>query len=203
MSTDLAKLEQLARLGSRSLADLEQMKANMLGKGEIEAAKLLSEVIVERFPVRTKSGGGRTPTVASFRGHAQEFDSGKDAYLWLAAQFQLFRPALFEDFQAFVSRRALPNSGTRFAQTPDELFPRGSNRAGNASYFAKLPGGWFADTNLNHQDKFATLLKLAYVAKLEYPTHWEFRPVGSTSKLREHQEAVVRARELLAELMRA
>ena len=203
MPTDLFKLEQLARLGSRSLADLEQIKANMLDKRDIEAAKLLFEIIVERFPVLTKAGGGRTPTAASFGGHSQEFDSGKDAYLWLVAQFQLARPTLFEDFQALVSRRTTPNSGTRFAQSPDKLFLAASIRAGNPSYFAEVPGGWFANTHVNHQDKFATLLKLAHVAGLEYPTDWEFRPVGNTAKLREHQEAVVRARELLAELMRA
>lgn len=203
MTTDLLKLEETARRSSLTLADLEQMKVNALAKRNVEAAKLISEVILERFPVHTKVGSGRTPTAALFLGRAQEFDSGKEAYLWLVAQFHSFRPTVFTDFQALSRARSKSNSGVRFAQESHHLFPSGSKRAGNASYFAELPGGWFADTNLNHQDKFATLLKLGYVSELEYPTQWEFRPVGGTTALREHQEAVVRAGELLAELLGA
>lgn len=56
--------------------------------------------------------------------------------------------------------------------------------------------------NLDHKDKFATLLKLSHACGLTYPVDWEFRPVGSTAQLREHQEAVVRAEEMLAELIK-
>ena len=44
-------------------------------------------------------------------------------------------------------------------------------------------------------------MQLSYVCKLEYGTDWDFRVTGATEELLEHQEAVVRAREILKELL--
>ncbi len=91
----------------------------------------------------------------------------------------------------------------RFAPNPEALFPPGSNRAGNPAYYTKVVDSWYADTNLNHNDKFSALLQLGYLAKVEYPAEWTFEVQGGTTELREHQRAVVRAEELLNELLNA
>jgi len=43
--------------------------------------------------------------------------------------------------------------------------------------------GWYADVNLNHDDKYAALLQLSYLANLEYERDWEFKVHGATEQL--------------------
>jgi hypothetical protein len=138
---DLTRFEQLARGKSRTRDELETMRANALARGRIECARIADEVLRERFPVRTKKGGGATPTTAT-------------------------------------------------------------KRRGNPSYSAALTGGWFADINRSHQDKFSALLQLSHLSGLEYPTDWNFRVIGGTAELAQQQEMAIRAQELLAELTR-
>ena len=192
------RIEAIARDPARTRDELEQMKANALAKGDVEAAKVINDVLLERFPVRTKSGGGKTHTEAAFRRRSERFDSGKEAYLWLVERFCGHCDNVLDRYIEFV--RPLGGRGSRFAPSADGLFPHGSKRTGNPMYFERLTNGWFADTNINHDDKFAALLKLSYVCGLRYPDDWEFRPMGSTEVLRKHQEGVVRAREILAAL---
>jgi len=199
---DIRKLEAIAR-SAKTRAELEQLKTNVLARGDAESARLVETVLTERFPVRTKQRGGTTQTEATFKGRRESFDSGKEAYLWLLERLRATDPLAVEKFLDLQGRSAPRARGRRFASTREGLFPPGSPRASVPSYSAQLPGGWYADVNLSHKDKFATLLVLSHVCSLRYPLDWEFRPLGSTRALREHQEAVVRAKELLDELLRA
>ncbi|MDP3670900.1 MAG: hypothetical protein Q8R69_14565 [Telluria sp.] len=198
---DITRFEQLARDPRRTRADLESMKANALAKGLVEFAKIANEVLLERFSVVTKRGGGRTPTTATFRSRSEYFESGKDAYVWLVEQFCQFRKDTLENYISLHRRAGTRSKGCRFAKNPDDLFPENSSRRGNPSHYIELISGWYADTNLNHKDKFAALMQLSYVCKLEYSTDWDFRVTGATEELLEHQEAVIRAREILEELL--
>jgi hypothetical protein len=196
-------LDQIANIAHqvKTRAEAETLKANCLAKGNTEAAHVVNEILLNRFPTIAKATGGATPTVASVNGRKEYFDSGKEAYLWLINQFIAITPDaldLYLDFQSKIKSRA---KGRRFARSPRDLFPPGSNRASMESHYASLVGGWFADVNLDHKDKFATLIKVAYKCDLEYKKDWDFQPTGSTKQLQEHQEAVIQGQRMLAELM--
>lgn len=199
---DLSRFESIVRDPRRTRTEVETMRKHALGKGEFECAAIASEVLSARFPETTKRGGGATPTTARFFDEMHEFRSGKDAYLWLVSRFLAHCPDVLDRYVALHQRDSGRSKGCRFARDPLELFPQGSNRRGDSARYAKLGLGWFADTNLNHDDKFATLIQLSFGCGLEYDEHWEFRVTGATNKLRSHQEAVLCARELLDELLR-
>lgn len=89
---DIERLEKIAR-GVKTRAELEQLKTNVLARAGTEAAKLLNDILLERFPVHAKSSSGATPTETKFLTRTEFFDSGKDAYIWLVEQFHPPSPA--------------------------------------------------------------------------------------------------------------
>lgn len=198
---DISRFEQLARDPRRTRAELETMKGNALAKGQVEFAKIAAEILAERFSPITRRGGGRTPTTATFRSRSGDFESGKDAYVWLVQQFFKYRNDALEKYSDLHRRAGTRSKGCRFARNPNDLFPENSIRRGNSAHYVALPSGWYADTNLNHKDKFATLIQLSYVCDLEYGIDWDFRVTGATEELLEHQETIIRAREMLDELL--
>ena len=198
---DATRFEQIARNPALTRQELENMKANAIAKGEIEVAHIADTILRERFRIKTKKVSGPTPTRAIFRGRSEKFHTGKDAYLWLVEQFRYYHLSIFEEYEELHQRAR--SKGRRFARNPDTLFPPGSKRAGDPSHYSELSGGWFADTNINHQDKFSALLQLGHLAKLEYPNDWSFLVEGGTEELAEQQEMVIRANELLTELLNA
>jgi len=177
------------------------MKENALAKGRSDLARIVDEVLRERNPTKGRKSGGRTPTTATFRQTTQHCETGKDAYLWLVDQFCRFRPRLFEEYALLHSRAGSQSRGRRFARDPKDLFPADSSRQGNPSFYSSVASGWYADVNLSHDEKFATLIQLSYVAGLEYEKDWDFKVLGATQELIEHQQSVARARKLLEELL--
>ena len=177
---NIERLMQIAK-GVATRAELEQLKANVIQKGNIEAAQLVNEILLERFPVKAKSGGGATPTEAAFLGRVKSFENGKEAYIWLIEQFQAHVPNAIPEYLRLQARSRSRARGSRFAKSPAELFPPGSARADKVSHYSGLSGGWFADVNIDHKDKFATLLKLSHACSLSYPAEAPRvlrRPVG-------------------------
>ena len=197
---DLEKLEQVAR-SAKSRSHLEQLCQNVRERGDSDAIYLVTEILLERFPIQARSRTGKNPTEATFRQQKELFETGKEAYLWLLEEFRQSRPGALERFGLLQGRntRAI---GRRFAKSAAALFPPGSSRASKASYWAKLGDGWFTDVNLDHAAKFATLLSVGRLCGLAYLADWDFQPVGSTDALREHQESVIRAQEIVAEFFR-
>lgn len=198
---DIQRFEQLVRDPHKTREDLENMKMNALAKGKPEFAAIADEVLLQRFPVKGRRSGGATPTTGAFRGRSEEFDSGKDAYLWLVEQFCRYRPDTLDKYVALHTKAGVRSRGCRFATNENDLFPEGSRRRGDPAFYSKVSTGWFADTNLNHTDKFATLMQLSYVCGLEYEVDWDFRVTGATEQLLEHQQVIVSARRSLDELL--
>lgn len=197
---DLNRLEQIAR-ATRTREELVQLVENVRTKKDPVALRLVADVLAERFPVVAKAKTGGTPTTVKCHSQHERLENGKAAYLWLLEQFRLRDPTIFERF-VLAQRRRSRAQGSRFAKTIHELFPLGSTRANVASFSAKLGGGWYTDVNLDHEAKFATLLAVSRLAGLGYPDDWDFQPEGSTEELRAHQEAVLRAQAIVAELFR-
>ncbi|WP_137719536.1 hypothetical protein [Methylobacillus flagellatus] len=197
---DIQRFEKILREPDKTRSDLQNMKDNALKKGEIEMARLAEEVLKERFPVVSRRGGA-TPTAAVFRGDHKNFDSGKEAYLWLIKQHQAFDIKAIENYIALHKKSGSKSKRCRFAQNPHDLYPKGSTRIDDTSQFSTLQGGWYVDTNLNHKDKFATLIQLSYVCGLEYPKDWDFVVTGGTEELQQYQKIVIRGNKLLDELL--
>jgi hypothetical protein len=197
---DLTRLEQIAR-SARTREELVQLVENVRAKKDPVALRLVTEVMAERFPVEARTRTGATPTTVKCLGHSERFENGKQAYLWLLEQFRLLDQSVFERF-VLAQRRRSRAQGSRFANSVRELFPPGSTRAAVASFSAQLGGGWYTDVNLDHEAKFATLLTVSRLARLSYPQDWDFQPEGSTEELRAHQEAILRAEAIVAELLR-
>lgn len=192
------QFEQRAR-SCRTRQELEQLKANAMSRDRKDFAQIAHDLLRERFPASTRKGGGATPSTVTFRGRAESFPSGKEGYVWLVDQFGLHQKNLFTEYEAFHRKRK--SSGCRLARSPEGLFPAGSARAEMASNYAEVVGSWYVDTNLNHAGKFALLLQLSYLAKMQYSADWNFEIEGSTEELEERQKAVVKAEELLQELL--
>lgn len=113
----------------------------------------------------------------------------------------IYRPSSVEALPQLYTNNEIESGGSRIARRPQDLYPEGSKRAATSSNFSKIVGGWYVDTNLNHEGKFSLLLQLNYLARLEFQTDWDFQIQGSTEELADRQRAVVRAREILQELL--
>ena len=175
------------------------MKFNALAKGRTDLAEVAHRLLDVLFPVHSHKGRGATPSHSTLRGHTEHFPTGKAGYGWLVEQFGLFKPSIFSEYEDFHWKRK--SSGCRLARTPQGLFPQGSKRSQDSNNYAAVGGGWYADANLNHRDKFALLLQLGHLASLEYQTDWNFVIEGSTEELADLQRAVVRGKEILKELL--
>jgi hypothetical protein len=198
---DIQRFERLVRDPRKTREDLENMKKNALAKGKPEFAAIANEILLQRFPVKGRRSGGATPTTGTFRGQFEEFDSGKDAYLWLVEQFYRYRSDTLDKYVALHAKAGARSKGCRFATDENDLFPEDSRRRGDRAFYSKVSNGWFADTNVNHTDKFVTLMQLSYVCGLEYEVDWDFRVAGATEQLLEHQQVIVSARRALDELL--
>lgn len=199
---DSADFERRARNPSLSREELETLKVNALEKGNREFAGIVQTVLVERFPATSKKGGGATPTTAVFLARTEDFPSGRDAYLWLIQRFRKHHPSLLENQERWHQRAFRGVERMYFAKSQEALFPPGSKLASQGGNYAQLTEGWFANTNLNHQQKFGILLRLAGICQLQYPDQWDFQVTGATRNLAEFQKQVRLGQELLEELRR-
>lgn len=192
--------EQMARRPALTREELETLKRNALTKGNRDFAAIAQAVLLERFPTAARNSGGAKATTALFLGREQDFQSGKEAYLWLVQRFRDHRPGLFESQEQWHHRAFKGTTRRYFAASPRDLFPRDSDQSSVTSNFAELPGGWYANVNLSHEQKFEILLRLGAICKLEYAEHWDFRVSGTSLALAEKKVAVALGQELLKEL---
>ena len=199
---DIERFTAIAKDPARTRAELEQMRERALAKNLPNYVQVIDNVLRERFSNKpTNRGGGGKPTKAIFRSRTEHFASGKDAYLWLIEQFCRFNNSVLSEYDILHTRAGTRSHGKRFARNPLALFPEGSSRRGNPSHYATVGDGWYADVNINHDDKFATLLQLAYLSKLEYELGFDFQVLGATAQLVKHQKIVNYGRKLLEELL--
>lgn len=196
---DIQQFEKLARDPKRTREDLDQMRKNAIDQGKLDFVSIIDEVLLHRFPLHTAKTGGMTPTTASFRSGEEYFDNGKEAYLWLVGQFIRFRPNILAEYE--ILHAGQRSRGRRFARDPKNLFPEESIRQGDSRYYSAVGNGWYADTNLNHDGKFASLLQLSHLCRLEYEQDWNFTVHGATLQLIEHQRTVGRAQKALDALL--
>ena len=197
---DIVKFEAMARDPARTREELDNLVANALAKGNREFAAIATEVLRDRFPHAKRKGGGATPTTARILVRAEQFDSGKDAYVWLIERLRDRHPGLLDVF-CDTQWNTSGSSGRRlFSKSIDSLFPLESTLSEKSGTYVKLQLDWFANINLNHAQKFDALLRLAAVANLRYPADIDFKVTGATENLMEKQQSAALSEKLLREL---
>lgn len=198
MVIDLEKFEARAREPGRTRVELENMRHNALNQGLMEYAAVADAVLRERYPaVPVRRGGGATPTLALYRETRKDFSSGKDAYVWLIERMRDSRPGLLESLTA---ERKRSSHRLFFAKRALDLFPDRPDLAQGHANVAPLQGGWFANVNLNHAQKFEQLKVLASACELRHLVDWSFEVLDSTPALTQAQAQATLGERLLDDL---
>lgn len=155
-----------------SLESLRTMRTNAQAKGATEFVRAAEAELDQRFPgwdtVRTRG----TPTKVRFDQDEQLFDTAKDGYLWLVERFAAARPSTFQKVDWSTQFVVEGTKRKYFAKDPKGLFPASPKLAEDASMYQKLSNDWFAISNLNNNEKFAILCRLAAVGELEFERQW-------------------------------
>ena len=115
---------------------------------------------------------------------------------------QATQPSLIQDFESKSRRTEI--SGRRFAKTKRALLPVNSKRVAKLDEYASpIANGWFADVNLDHDQKFSILVQLCALCHLHFGEQWDFQVTGATRDLLEHQRIQVKVQEIIAQMKRA
>ena len=165
--------------------NIEQMQINARNKGESELARIAETALGERFPGRGRARKREergTPTTARFRKEQERFPSAKAAYVWMIRKFIQDRPDVLggEDWKrAFVAKGQAVNY---FAKDVGSLFPRSPHLASDSNKYEWLGGGWYADVNLNNDQKFDALCRFSAVADYEFRKDWDWFVEGTETE---------------------
>ena len=160
-----------------------------------EHAKLIEAELSRRFPgwesPRTRRGG-KKQTTARFKTKELEFETARDAYVWLIERFAETIPEVFIDVRFettgyfAIGRRRSPGakaSRNYFAKSPAKLFLRTPSLAENQSNHRRLTNGWHVNLNLNTRENFEILCRLSAIAKLDHGVDWDWEVLEPTEEL--------------------
>ena len=126
--------------------------------------------------------------------------TAKEGYLWLVERFIAEKRELFVDPSSETLYLALGRSRNYFAKSPSALFKGSLRLADDASNYARLPNGWYANVNLNNAQKFEILFRFAGLTKTEYLVEWDWEVSGATELLANKQHAAIEAQRIRKEL---
>ena len=160
-----------------------------------EHAAIVEAELNRRFPgwdsARTRRGG-RRPTTARFNEKQHDFDSARDAYVWLVERFAETIPEVFVNVRFETTgyfgvglRRSRGTGASRnyFAKSPGGLFLRTPTLAENQSNYRRLTNGWYVNLNLNTRENFEILCRLSTIAELSHGKDWDWEVLDPTEDL--------------------
>jgi hypothetical protein len=198
---DIATFRKRAENPALDKSQLQALRENAARSGGEEYASIVDEVLARRFPPTRVTAGSGTPTTVTFLSAVNHFDTGKEAYLWLIEQLRRARPDLLENYETSKSRKE--NAGSRFSTRKSAILPKDSKRLAKLDdYATPISDGWYADVNLDHDQKFSILVRLAGLCGLQFGKDWDFAVTGATRDLAEHQRIQLQVHEILKELGR-
>lgn len=153
------------------------MLKNAISNGETEFAYIAKAQLDSRFPtwkcVRSRRGGA-TPAVASFHNVKQRFETAKEAYVWLIEKFIEAHP---EPFLTSSWETMFIAKGTRrnyFGRNLKKMFHGSPHLADDQNNYMRLSNGWFANLNLNNDEKLTILFKFAAVGNFVFDQEWKW-----------------------------
>lgn len=177
-----------------------------------EHARIIEAVLNERYPgwdrPRTRRGGKR-PTLATFKDRTTEFESARDAYVWLVERFAEAAPTLFTDVRwettgyFAVGRRRKPGDHAQrnyFARSPKALFRRTPSLADDSSHYRRLSNGWYVNLNLNTRENFEILCRLSAVARAAHGADWDWEVLDPSEELNTARQRQAAAEKLQREI---
>lgn len=177
-----------------------------------EHARMVEQELNARYPgwdkPRTRRGGKRA-TVAKFKERTAQFESARDAYIWLVERFADAVPSLFTDLRLetigyfAIGRRRTPEQRAQrnyFAKTARNLFRRSPSLADDSSNYRRLSNGWFANLNVNTRENFEILCRLSAVAKLTHGADWDWEVLDPTEELHTVRQRTIAAEKLQREV---
>ena len=108
-------------------------------------------------------------TEVRFREATACFDTQQEAYEWLLNKIL----AVKFDFTESELREIHRRTRTRFyiARSPGELWDKSVHLAEEKRY-KKMPGGWYANMNLDRETKFKAIRRIASAAQLKEGDDW-------------------------------
>ena len=131
----------------------------------------------QKPPPNTVRNRSKHPTAritsCSFRERRSDFNSEKEAYVWMIEQFLSVAPDLFENplFAAITASK----KRRYFAREPEQLYPGTPQLAQNKNNYVKLSNDWLADTNMDAQGKLTRLSQLSVQANIEFGIDWTWQ----------------------------
>jgi len=180
---DIDRFKRLVADQRRTKDELKTMLSNALKKDEAEYAHIAKIELDTRFPgwasVRGRRGGA-TPTFVGFRGSEHRFETAKDAYFWLIQKFTEAHPETFATLNwetVFVAKGKRRNY---FGRDLEKMFHESPHLADDQNNYQKLSNGWYANLNLNNDQKFDILCKLAAVGKFDFGREWKWEIEGKS-----------------------
>ena len=198
---DIATFRKRAENPALDKSQLQALRENAVRSGGEEHINIVDEVLARRFPPTRGTTGSGTPTTVTFLSAVSHFDTGKDAYLWFIEQLRCAKLDLLESYEASKNRKE--TAGSRFSPRKSAILPKDSKRLKKLDeYAAPISGGWYADVNLDHDQKFSILVRLAGLCGFQFGRDWDFAVSGATRDLTEHQRIQLQVQEILKELGR-
>src|SRR5713226_1639261 len=178
---DIERIRKVISNPKCTRPELEQMLKSALAGNEREIAYEIRDILDERFPVPGRSPGA-TETVARFRTNTKRFPTAKGAYIWIVERFVGARPDVFTDIKwettgyVAVGHRRSAEGAIRnyFARSPGALFRGSTHLADDQNNYARLPNGWYANTNLSNAQKFDILCRFGWVVGLKGGVDWDW-----------------------------
>lgn len=115
-----------------------------------------------------------TPSRARFRGEERDFDSAKDAYVFLVDRFLRANPELL-DFP-YSDELAITLSSVRkqFARDVDSLFEKSQHLALDPNNYTQVASGWFANLNTKNEQKVANIYALSALGRFKLGEDWSW-----------------------------
>lgn len=183
----MAKLSEMLANPARYCSELRELWKDAKFNKDQERIRQCEEALNRgcpgrNTPQRPRRAGSRQ-TTAMFKGKSEGFDFAKDAYIWLIERFIRTDPTVFTSPDHRLIRVAVGRGRYFFARRAKALFPRSPHLADTQSNFHLLTNGWFANANLDNNQKFTILIRFGDTIGLMQGRDWGFQPDDPTEKL--------------------
>lgn len=175
---DITKFSRLVNDPSKTVEEVETMMRNAIRKNEPEFARVAKEALDIRFPgwdsIRHRDSRA-TPTLVRFNSSEQEFSTAKEAYCWLIERFVETYPGPFNEINWETYFFGAGRTRMYFARDLKRMFRETTHLASDRNNFRRLSNGWYANLNLNNEQKWRILCKFAAVAKFSWEREWYWK----------------------------
>lgn len=176
---EISKFKEIVQSSKRSRKELDILLLKATNKGEIEFINIIQQEFRRRGWNVNGPLGGATPTEVLFNDEKRIFSSAKKAYGWMIENFIKVHPEVFDTVSWETYFVAKGSQRLYFGRDKKKIFFGSPHLAEQSSNLISLSNGWFANVNLNNEEKFNILCKLAAVSGLTFNKDWGWKILRS------------------------